>query len=328
ARVLLDRVRGLPGVTAASLASDPPLSGLDSAVFYSAEGQPAVDAQTIPRAYIHRVTSEFFKTMGIKMIAGRTFADADLTPPVRAVIVSEHVVMRFWPGQNPVGKRIKLGPVTSQNPWMNIVGVVADVKYRGLPENPTSDPDLFFPFLDRNQQISLVLRSSVDPASLAAAVRRAVRDTDPNVPVFAVQTMEEAVGEQTAQSRFTTWLMGAFGTIALLLAAIGIYGVMAYLVAQRTREIGIRMALGAGRHEIVRLVIGGGGRLIGVGLLMGLAGVVVVERLARTLLFGVTVWDPATLLAIAVLGGAGMLACYIPALRAARVSPLEALRAD
>jgi len=114
----------------------------------------------------------------------------------------------------------------------------------------------------------------------------------------------------------------------LLLAAIGIYGVMAYLVAQRTREIGIRMALGAGRHEIVRLVIGGGGRLIGVGLLMGLAGVVVVERLARTLLFGVTVWDPATLLAIAVLGGAGMLACYIPALRAARVSPLEALRAD
>jgi len=329
ARVLLDRIRGLPGVVAASLVTDPPFSGLESAVFYGAEGQPALDAQHRPRAYVHSVTPEFFKTMGIRQLAGRTFSETEQTPSVATVVVSEQVVRRFWPGQDPIGKRIKIGGVTSTySRWLTIVGVVADVKYRGLPENPTSDPDLYFPFTDRNPQISLVVRADGDASSLAAPIRRLVREIDPNVPVYAVNTMDSAIAEQTARARFTTWIMSGFGALALLLASIGVYGVMAYLVARRRRELGIRMELGADRRTIVRLVVRGGGRLIAVGLAGGIAGVVVLERLARTLLFGVGAFDPATCAAAAVLGITGLLACYLPALRAARVSPLEAFRAD
>jgi predicted permease len=328
ARILLDRARALPGVVAASLVTDPPLSGLDSAVFYGADGQPALDAQHRPRAYVHSVTPEFFGTMGIRLIAGRTFTETEQAPPVATVIVSEQVVRRFWPGQDPIGKRIKLGGVTSSNRWLTIVGVVAEVKYRGLPENPTTDPDLYFPFLDRNQQISLVVRAKGDPSSLAAPIRRLVREIDPNVPVFAVSTMEGAIAEQTARTRFTTWIMSGFGALALVLASIGVYGVMAYLVAQRRRELAVRMALGADRRAIVRLIVRGGGRLIAIGLAGGVCAVIVLERLARTLLFGVGAFDPATFAAAAVLGATGFLACYLPALRAAHVSPMEAFRAE
>ena len=328
ARTLLDRVRALPGVTNASLVSDPPLSGLGSAVFYSAEGQGVTNAQTMPRAYVHRALPEFFATVGIPFVHGRTFVDADLTPSSRVVIASEHVVTRFWPGQDPIGKRIKLGPLTSSNPWLTIVGVVGEVKYRGLPENPTADPDLYFPFIDRAQQVSLVIRTARDPGPLVPSVRQAIREVDPGIPVFGVFTMTDRIADQTAQSRFTTWVMGVFAGIALLLAAIGIYGVMSYLVAQRTREVGIRMALGASRREIVRLIVGRGARLIVVGIVIGAAGSIALQRLMATLTFKASILDGATVAAVGILAGAGLLACYLPALRAARVDPLVALRAE
>ena len=328
ARTLLDRVRALPGVTGASLASDPPLSGLDSAVFYSAEGQQATDARTMPRAYVHRVMPDFFATIGIPLRRGRTFLDSELTPASRVVVASEHVATRFWPGQDPVGKRIKLGPLASQNPWLTIVGVVGEVKYRGLPENPTADPDLYFPFIDRSQQVSLVVRTSGDPASLVPSVRQTIRDVDPGIPVFGVFTMAERIADQTAQARFTTWIMGAFAAMALVLSAIGIYGVMSYLVSQRTREVGIRMALGATRREIVRLIVGRGARLIGAGVLIGAVASVALQRLMATLIYRASILDGATAVAIASLTLAGLLACYLPALRAASVNPLVALRAD
>jgi len=328
ARTLLDRVRALPGVTAASLVSDPPLAGLNSAVFYTAEGQGVTDAQTMPRAYVHRALPDFFTTMGISVVQGRTFLDSELTPASGAVVVSEHVVTRFWPDQDPIGKRIKLGPLTSSNPWLTIVGVVREVKYRGLPENPTADPDMYFPFIDRAQQVSLVVRTTGDPAPLIGSVRQAIREVDPAIPVFAVFTMAERIADQTAQSRFTTWVMGAFAAIALVLSAIGIYGVMSYLVAQRTREVGIRMALGATSREIVRLIVGRGARLIGAGILIGIAGSVALERLMGALIFQASILDAATAAAVAVLGAVALLACYVPALRAARVDPLVALRAE
>jgi putative ABC transport system permease protein len=328
ARTLLDRVRALPGVTGASLASDPPLSGLDSAVFYSAEGQQATDARTMPRAYIHRVMPDFFATIGIPLRSGRTFMDSELTAASRVVLASEHVATRFWPGQDPVGKRIKLGGLASQNPWLTIVGVVGEVKYRGLPENPTADPDLYFPFIDRAQQVSLVVRTNGDPASLVSSVRQTIRDVDPGIPVFGVFTMTERIADQTAQARFTTWIMGAFAGMALVLSAIGIYGVMSYLVSQRTREVGIRMALGATRREIVRLIVGHGARLIGAGVLIGAVASVALQRLMATLIYRASILDGATAVAIASLTLAGLLACYLPALRAASVDPLVALRAD
>jgi putative ABC transport system permease protein len=328
ARTLLERVRALPGVSAASLASDPPLSGLDSAVFYSTEGDDSTDAQTRPRAYVHRVAPEFFTTIGIPLRSGRTFLESELRPASDAVVVSEHVAKRFWPGQDPIGKRIKIGSLASQNPWLRIVGVVSEVKYRGLPENPTSDPDLYFPFIDRAQQVSMVVRTSGDPASLVPSVRQAIREVDPSIPLFGIFTMTERIADQTAQFRFTTWVLGTFAAMALLLSAIGIYGVMSYLVSQRTREVGIRMALGAGRRDIVRLIVGRGAQLIAIGILLGAVASIGLQRLMSALTYQASILDGVTAAAIAALAAAGLLACYLPARRASRVDPLVALRTE
>ena len=328
ARTLLDRVGALPGVTNASLVSDPPLSGLDSAVFYTAEGQGVTNAQTMPRAYVHRALPDFFTTMGIPILHGRTFLDSELTATSGVVIASEQVVTRFWPTQDPIGKRIKLGPLASANPWLTIVGVAREVKYRGLPENPTADPDLYFPFLDRSQQVSLVIRTASEPGGLIGSVRQVIREVDPGIPVFGVFTMAERIADQTAQSRFTTWVLGAFGAIALLLSTVGIYGVMSYLVAQRTREVGIRIALGATPRQIVQLIVGRGALLVGSGIVAGAAASIALQRVMSTLLFHVSILDAATIAAIAILAVTGVLACYVPALRAARVDPLVALRAE
>jgi putative ABC transport system permease protein len=325
-RALLDRLRAIPGVSAAALGNDLPLDGNAGAVFYAAEGQPAVNAQNMPRAYVHRITPDFFSTLRIPMVSGRTFTDAEIAPTPTAVVVSERLVQRFWPGQDPVGKRIKFGNAASNNPWMSIIGVVGEVKYRGLPDNPTADPDIYMPFADRNQQVAIALRTSVPPESLVTAVRAAIRAADPSIPVYSVASLENLIANQTSQSRFTMWLMGVFAAVALALAAIGIYGVMSYLVSQRTREIGIRLALGAEGNDILRLVVGNGARLVGLGILIGVIAAFALQRLVASLMFGVTTTDAASAIAVAVLGVVALIACYVPALRATRVSPLHALR--
>jgi putative ABC transport system permease protein len=326
ARSLVQRVRAVPGVVAATLSNDLPLDGSAGAVFYTAEGQPAVNAQNIPRAYIHAVSPDFFATLGIPLTQGRTFTDNELIPQATSVIVSDQVVKRFWPGQDPMGKRIKFGAVDSNNPWLSIVGVAGDVKYRGLPENPTKDPDIYTPFVDRNTVAAIGVRTAGPPTAVASAVRSAIRAADPSITVYSVRSMDELIGNQTAQSRFIMWLMGAFAAIALSLAVIGIYGVMSYLVAQRTREIGVRLALGAAGGDILRLVVGNGARLIAVGIVGGVAAAFALERLVSTLLFGVTALDAAAAVAVAVLATVALVACYVPALRATRVSPITALR--
>jgi predicted permease len=295
-------------------------------VFYAAEGMPPVNAQNVPRAYFHRVSPEFFATLRIPIVAGRTFDESELTATSPALIVSERVTKRFWPGQEPIGKRVKFGQLTSQNPWLTIVGVVGEVKYRGLPDNPTADPDVYLPFADRNAQISLAVRTSVPPSTLVAPIRALIRSVDPSIPVYATATMGELIASQTSRSRFTMWLMGVFAAIALALAVIGIYGVMSYLVSQRTREIGIRLALGARGADILRLVVGNGARLIAIGIGIGVAAAVALQRLVSTLLFGVTAADGAAVVAIGILAVVALIACYLPALRATRVDPLRALR--
>ena len=328
ARAILERVRAVPGVAAASLASDVPLTDGSSAVFFTAEGQPPVTAQTVPRAYVHRVTPDFFATMRIPFEAGRTFLESELTPASTAVVVSARVARRFWPGEDPVGKRLKLGPLTSNVPWLSIVGVVAETRYRGLPENPTADPDLYFPFVDRATQVSIAVRAKVDPASLVPSLRAAVRSVDASIPVFNVSVLEDRVERQSAAPRFTMWLMGVFASVALLLAVVGIYGVMGYLVTQRTREIGIRLALGAGGGDILRLVVGNGARMIGLGVLAGVAASFALQRFVSSLLFGVTAADATSAVAVALLASVALAACYLPAWRATRVDPLQALRRE
>jgi predicted permease len=325
-QVLIERLRSLPGVVAVGLGTDLPLDGNASASFYSAEGMPATDAQAAPRAYNHRVSPEFFSALGIPLKAGRTFTAEEMTPASSAVIVSERLTERFWPGQDPIGKRIKFGGLTSTNPWMSIVGVASEVKYRGLPQNPTADPDIYLPFADRNSQYGFAIRTSVPPASLMAPLRAAIREADASIPIYSVSTLEERVLQQTASSRFTMWLMGVFAAMALSLAVIGLYGVMSYLVTQRTREIGVRVALGAQRRDIVRLVVANGARLVGAGLFLGVVLALALQRVASSLLFGVSVVDAASAGAVIALGAVAFLACYVPAARASRIDPLTALR--
>lgn len=272
------------------------------------------------------MTPDFFSTLRISVLKGRVFADSDATPTSSVVIVSESVAKRFWPAEDPLGKRVKFGALSSSAPWMTIVGVVGEVKYRGLPENPTADPDFYLPFIERNQQVAIALRTTVPPSSLVAPVRAAFREIDLSIPVYAISPLEELVGAQAAQSQFVMWLMGVFAACALMLAVVGIYGVMSYLVTQRTREIGIRLALGAERTDILRLVVGNGAKLIGAGILIGVASAFALQRLVSTILFGVTAADSASVLAVATLATVALAACYVPALRAMRVSPLKALR--
>jgi putative ABC transport system permease protein len=322
---LLARVRAVPGVISVSLVSDVPLSGNSSAIFYSAEGDTTADAQTQPRAYWHRVSPEFFATLHLPLSAGRTFLGTDATPDSPAVIVSDRVTRRFWPSQDPIGKRIKRGAPDSPNPWLTIVGTVGETKYRALPSNPTADPDLYFPALDRSPQ-PVLIRTSVTPSSVTSAVRAAIRSGQPSVVVFGEMTMVALVESQTSASRFTTWILGLFATTALVLSVIGIYGVMSYLVAQRTREFGIRLALGATRADLVRVVLRHGTTLIAFGAVIGIAATAGLYRLFSSLLYEVTAVDVSSGLAILVLVGAAVLACIVPAIRATRVDPVIALR--
>jgi predicted permease len=329
ALAIAERVGAVPGVERVGLGSSIPLLGA-SAINYSAEGQSPMGAQDRPRAYRHFVMPGYLKTLGITLIAGREFTDAEAqmrTP--NTVIVSETLARRFWPDQDPIGKRVKTGSVDSTDPWLTIVGVVREAKWRGLPRNSTADPDLFFPFQPQSRNFALLVRTRVPPETVTDSVRRAVRAVEPGATLFNVATMEERVSGRMARPRFVSWLTGVFAGLALLLSAIGVYGVLAQNVARRTQEIGIRMALGASAGEILRLVLRRGLGLVGIGLAIGAAGALAMTRLLQTLLFGVSQTDPVTFGGVMlVLGAVALVATWIPARRAMRVDPLVALRRD
>ena len=326
-RQLLERLRALPAVVSASVSSDIPLGSNSSAIFYSAEGQSITDAQTIPRAYVHQITPEFFATVGAQLQMGRSFSEAEMEGSANVVVVTDNLTKRFWPGQDPLGKRIKPGGPTSTNPWWTIIGVVHEMKYRGLPENPTADPDIFLPFSDGQRRVAVMLRTSRDPSALAAAARGAAREIDPSITIFEVTTLSEQVGRAIERSRFAGWMMTVFAGLALTLAAVGLYGVIAYTVRRQTREIGVRIALGASRSDVVAMVVRKGMVLVLTGIVIGLIAALALTRLLHTLLFEVSEVDPPTFLGVALaLAVVALVACYLPARRAARIDPVIALR--
>jgi predicted permease len=323
-RELLDRVGAVPGVAAVALGNDTPYGGGSSATSYSAEGQDGVfTGQNRPRTYQHRVSPGFFAALRIPFVSGRTFLDSEVSATPAAVVVSERVVSRFWPGQDPLGKRIKLG-LDPESPWLSIVGVVRDVRYRRVAEQDR-DPDIYLPFADRNSQIGLVIRTTVPPATMIEPVRAAIRAANPSIPIYNVASMDERIGRQSGFSRFITWVMGVFAGMALWLCALGIYGVMSYVVTQRTREIGIRLALGAQPREVLRTIVGSGARLVVAGVAIGSVASVALRRVVSTQLLDIPLTDPAAGLALALFVLVGLAACFVPGLRATRLDPVRAL---
>ena len=274
-------------------------------------------------------TPDYFKALGIPLTRGRLFTDADRFESPQVVLLSEAAAREYFPSENPLGRRIVLGwNIDQRRAGGEVVGVVGDVKDLGLDE--PAPAEIYLPHAQMGVgQMTMILRSDVPTASLAALVTRTVHGLDPNLPISSLRSLDAIIARSVSQPRFYMLLLGTFAVAALLLAAIGIFGVMSYAVTQQTREFGIRIALGADRRAIVRMVLARAMLLITLGLALGVAGALVVGRAMSTLLFDVSPQDPVTLLAVvSLLAGVAFLASYLPARRATRVDPMVALRAD
>jgi predicted permease len=328
---LLERAAALPGVQSAALTSDLPLDGNASASFFTIEGNAPVAAENEGRTYRHLVTSDFFRTVGIRFLAGETFAASYPADSEPVAVVSETFARRLAASPaEAVGKRFKLGKTAVQSPWVRVIGVVDETKYRGLTANPTTDPDAYFSLAQQPTGfLALVVHTAGASDALAQDLRQLVPALDPNVPVFAVSTIEQRVATASATQRFNSQLMGSFAVAALFLAALGLYGVVSFTVGQRTREIGVRMALGARPADIFRLIISGTGRLVIAGLGAGIALSLTLAPLLSSLLFAVDARDPLTYVAVgSLLAIVALLAAWAPARRATKVDPAIALHAE
>ncbi len=324
---VLRRMTTLPGVQYAAVGggNGVPLIGPHNTSTFTVEDQTNAD-NNLPRAQNSAVSPDYFRVLGTPLVRGRFFAESDDLEAPRVAVIDEALARRFWPNADPVGRRIKFGGRASNAPWMTVVGLVGDIKTDGFDQ--PAQPHLYLPmFQNPNYAMAVYLRTEGNPTGLTQILRQQVQAVDPDLPVFGEQTMESLVSASLAQRRFAMQIVGLFGVLALLLAGIGIYGVMSYAVSQRTREIGIRLALGASTGAILRVVLRQGMRLTLIGVAVGLSAAFMLTRLLRGLLFGVAPTDPVTYVLLAVLLAAvALLACYIPARRATKVDPLVALR--
>jgi putative ABC transport system permease protein len=327
---VLDRVEHLPGVKSAGYTTSLPLiwKGGTSGFFPEGTKDPipgmAYDAN-------HReVTADYLRTMNIQLRQGRYFTDHDNENSMHVAIVNETMARQYWPGQNAVGGRFKLGDPNNDTPWIQIIGVVADVRQMGLDEPVKAE--MYFPYqqvpqYDFYMPRDLAIRTSGDTSNLVGSVRQIVHEVDPDQPISNIATMADVLGVEAAPRRMGMIMLAAFAGLALLLASLGIYGVLAYFVTQHTNEIGVRMALGATQGNILGLVLkkGMGLTLLGVGI--GLVASFALTRLMSSLLFGVKASDPLTFVAVPLLlAGVALVACLIPARKAAKVDPMIALR--
>lgn len=324
---VLRRVSALPGVQYAAFGSGGgvPLMDQRNPGVFTIESEATADAN-LPSTKISGVSADYFRVLGTRLVSGRFFTDGDDqdTPPV--ALVNEALVHRYFPNSDPIGRRIKPGPRESKAPWITIAGVVGNIKTKGVDQ--PDEPHLYIPILQNPPYaMAVYVKTAGNPAGLAQSIRQEVQAVDPNLPLFGEQTMDQLLATSLGQRRFAMQVVGLFGVLALLMAAIGIYGVMAYSVTQRTREIGIRLALGASTSSILRWLLNQGMRLTLIGVAVGLIGAVALTRLLRGLLFGVSSTDVVTFVVLTILLAAvSFLACYIPAQRATKVDPLVALR--
>lgn len=322
---LHERLATLPGVDSVAMTSLLPLGGDDDEIYsFQVEGQPEDPNRESPSALYYVVTPGYLHTMGIPLLSGRDFTAQDTDQSTRVCIINDVMARQLFTGRDPVGQRIRLGRNTDS--VREIVGVAASVKHYGLMDRPTFQLYELLPQRPR-REMTILLRTSVEPTSLAGTMGRALRDVDPEQPAVFVRTLEELQWNSMALPRFRTLLLGLFAGLALVLASVGLYGVMAYSVAQRTREIGLRMALGAQPGDVLRMVVREGMVLVVLGVAIGLAGALGSSRVLASLLFEISPWDAATLSAVtAGLALVALLACYLPARRAAQMDPMGALR--
>jgi putative ABC transport system permease protein len=323
---VVERVRALPGAQAASLISDPPVSGstgLWQNTFHI-EGKPLPPPGERHSASLRWITPDYFKTMEIRLRRGRTLTEADVDGGPRVAVIDEAMARQFFPNEDPIGKRIVI--YWRDRIAREIVGVVGNVRQASLDKD--TGPHMYIPYYQTPlNYATLLVRTNADPLKLASAVKSQVLAVDRDQPVYAVQTMERIIDDSVAERRFQMLLLGIFAGAALALAGVGIYGVISYAVTERTREIGIRLALGAQAGDVLRLIIGQGIKLISIGVAIGLLASFGLTRLMKNLLYDVTATDPTTFLLIPLLlAVVALLACYIPARRATKVDPLLALR--
>ncbi|MDX6271426.1 MAG: hypothetical protein QOD28_2649 [Acidobacteriota bacterium] len=329
---LMRRVRALPGVESAGLTRGLPMNGgIESGVMV--EGQETTNPKDATVAVNLYADPDYFKAMDIKLVNGRFISEQDSKDAPLVVMVDEMFVSKFFPNADPVGKRLRIGG--DRAPLRNIIGVFKHMKHYGPDEEDEGRVEIYTPyrqvpqefFAAANRSLWLAVKTKGDPTSLAPAIRNEVLQIDKDQPISNISTMENIVAATVAPQKFATWLLAVFAATAMLLAAIGIYGVMAYSVTQRTHEIGIRMALGAGRRDVLRMVVSQGMKLAFIGVALGLAGAVALTRLMSSLLYGVSATDPLTYGGVSVLlATVALLACLIPARKATRVDPMIALR--
>jgi putative ABC transport system permease protein len=323
-RRILEQVRTLPAVEAAGMVHRLPLSGpsgLSSVEFERANGAPGTLEDTDDTI----ATPDYFQAMGIQLLEGRPFTEQDTMSAPLAVVVDEQVARRAWPGEDPIGKRMRSSPNSA---WAEVVGVVGHVRHEGLESDQRLQ--IYWNYLQRaRDRMVLIIRTSGDARRLVSPVLGAIKAVDPDQPAYAVRTMTEVLDQSLAMRWFNTVVVSLFAGSSLLLATVGIYGVIAWTVRQRTREIGVRMALGAQRSAVLALVLRRGLKLVGAGIVLGLIGAITSAQLLRSLLFGVGPTDPITFVAVPLLlVVVALLACWLPARRAAAVDPMEALRSE
>jgi putative ABC transport system permease protein len=335
---LLEHLASSPGVVAAGLGSSLPLSGTDAETAFFIDGKPPLEPRDRPRAHPRTVTPDYFRAMGMRMVEGRAFTGQDQAQSPRVAIINETMARRYWPDQTALGKRAALDletmkffpdrpPIFDLEMGMReIIGVVRDVRHEGLEKEP--QPEMYIPDQQKpEREMNLIIRAAVDPMSLAAAVRSAVSAVDPDQPVANIKPMSRLLADSVAKPRFNYLLLTIFAAVALILSATGVYGVMSYAVAARTREMGIRLALGARAADVLKLVISQGMKPVMAGVTLGLAGAFALTRVMATLLFGVSATDPAIFAGVAaLLAVVALLACYLPARRATKVDPVVALK--
>jgi putative ABC transport system permease protein len=322
------RIAALPGVQTAGFSTILPLAGTNSDSSFAIEGQPSNDRTPSPDEENRQVSPDYFRALEIPLIKGRFFTDADKTDAPPVIIVNQAFAKKFWPNQDAVGKRIVMGGMSEHPNWITIVGVVGDVRHFGLDIDPK--PEMYVPFAQDPYFTTIyVVRSNQDPRSLLPPIRREIQAIDSAVPLANIRAFEDVIADSVAPRRLSVVLLGVFAGVAVLLASVGIYGVMSFLVVQRTQEIGVRMALGAQRSDVLKLILGRSLKLISVGAAIGLVVALMSTSALRALLYNVSAFDTPTFVLVTILLAAVALAAsYLPAMRATKADPMAALHAE